>query len=90
MKTHFKLSAFEKVKRIRLIVTVVGLLCALQGVARDREQVWPSGKMPDAQEHQIAAMTDETSDSKFKPENIALPISNGSKSPIRLLQTVVA
>ena len=68
MKTHFKLSAFEKVKRIRLIVTVVGLLCALQGVARDREQVWPSGKMPDAQEHQIAAMTDETSDSKFKPE----------------------
>ena len=36
--------------------------------AWERETVWPKGKMPDAQSHQIAAMTDETGSAKFKAD----------------------
>ena len=33
-----------------------------------REKIWPKGKMPDAQEHQIAAMTDESGLEDFNPD----------------------
>lgn len=36
--------------------------------AVERQAVWPKGKMPDFQEHQIAAMTNEVADKQFKPE----------------------
>ena len=43
-------------KRIVLLLSVlVPVLCQ----AQDRELIWPKNKMPDRQEHQIAAMTDE-------------------------------
>ncbi len=34
----------------------------------ERKSVWPNGKMPNRQEHQIAAMTDETSSKDFKAD----------------------
>ncbi|MCQ2119920.1 MAG: alpha/beta hydrolase [Bacteroidales bacterium] len=34
-------------------------------MAQQRESVWPKGKMPDPQEHQIAAMTDEVAAEGF-------------------------
>lgn len=34
-------------------------------VAGERETIWPKGKMPHRQDHQIAAMTDETSKQDF-------------------------
>ena len=36
--------------------------------AWERQAVWPKGKMPDAQAHQIAAMTDETGQKDFKAD----------------------
>ncbi|MBR1920410.1 MAG: alpha/beta hydrolase fold domain-containing protein [Kiritimatiellae bacterium] len=40
---------------------MLGALCALLAAAgrAEREFIWPDGGMPDAQDHQIAAMTDE-------------------------------
>ena len=36
--------------------------------AQERMPVWPAGRMPDAQAHQIAAMTDETALADFNPD----------------------
>lgn len=52
-------------KRYLLFISVLYALC---GYALERETVWPKEKMPHRQEHQIAAMTDETSSEKFKAD----------------------
>lgn len=44
------------------------LFSVLSLCAWERETVWPKGKMPDAQDHQIAAMTDEVRSKKFKAD----------------------
>ena len=44
------------------------LLMALSLNAGDRVKVWPKGKMPHYQEHQIAAMTDEADKEGFNPD----------------------
>ena len=43
------------------------VLCSLQAFALERELIWPKGKMPDPQDHQIAAMTNEVGSKGFKP-----------------------
>ena len=54
---------------MRKIITIIALsLMTLSLSAGVREKVWPKGKMPDAQEHQIAAMTDESEKPGFNPE----------------------
>lgn len=52
-------------KRYLLFISVLYALC---GYALERETVWPKGKMPHRQDHQIAAMTDETGSEKFKAD----------------------
>ncbi len=47
---------------------LLSLFCSLSLMAWERESVWPKGKMPDSQPHQIAAMTIEANAPKFKPE----------------------
>ena len=47
---------------------LVLILCSLNAFSWERVSVWPKGKMPDAQDHQIAAMTDEAGEKGFKPE----------------------
>ncbi len=47
---------------IALSMTIVLL------AAGERKSVWPKGKMPNKQEHQIAAMTDEAGQPDFKPD----------------------
>ncbi len=45
---------------------LLGFLCAAVFAAfAEREYIWPEGKMPDAQDHQIAAMTNEKEKGKF-------------------------
>ena len=44
------------------------LFCFLTLSAQERMAVWPAGKMPDAQGHQIAAMTDEAGRADFNPD----------------------
>lgn len=51
-----------------MMLCVVALLCAWSSYAWERETVWPKGKMPHRQDHQIAAMTDESGDPKFKAD----------------------
>ena len=43
------------------------LLCASLN-AGERQTIWPKGKMPHRQDHQIAAMTDEAGQKTFNPD----------------------
>ena len=51
-----------------MLLLVAALLCAWSGYAWERETVWPKGKMPHRQNHQIAAMTDEAGEPGFKAD----------------------
>lgn len=51
----------------RTLFSILCLCYALGAFAFERERIWPKGKMPDAQIHQIAAMTDESRQKDFKP-----------------------
>lgn len=53
-------------KRILLLISI--FCVALCGFAFEREAIWPKGKMPNRQEHQIAAMTDEAGRDNFKAD----------------------
>ena len=44
------------------------MFSVLQLSALEREPIWPKGKMPDAQKHQIAAMTNEVEKEGFNPD----------------------
>lgn len=46
----------------------LSIFITLASFAQQREIIWPKGKMPDAQDGQIAAMTDEVAEKGFKPE----------------------
>ena len=48
--------------------TLLTLFVSLSMFAWEREAVWPAGKMPDCQEGQVAAMTNETSQKNFNPK----------------------
>lgn len=49
--------------------------------AIEREYVWPKGKMPDAQDGQIAAMTDESSADGFRPDKYRVPYLEWFEAP---------
>ena len=53
---------------MKRILVILSLFLTLGLNAWERESVWPKGKMPDSQDHQIAAMTNEVKTAKFKPE----------------------
>lgn len=53
----------------RLFFVLCILFSAVYGYSWERQTVWPKGKMPDAQQHQIAAMTDEAGSDKFKADD---------------------
>ncbi len=54
-------------KRTSLFLIALLMTIALLA-AGERKTVWPKGKMPNRQEHQIAAMTDEAGQEGFKPD----------------------
>ena len=53
-------------KRIYLLIPFV--LLSFNLIAGERETVWPKGKMPHSQDHQIAAMTDEAGSKGFNAD----------------------
>ena len=55
------------------------LFVSLTLSAYEREAVWPKGKMPDAQKHQIAAMTNEVKRMDSTPTRSGRLIWSGSK-----------
>ena len=52
----------------RFFLIIVLALLSLNMVAGERETIWPEGKMPHRQDHQIAAMTDETESPDFNAD----------------------
>lgn len=55
-----------------LILLILTFLTSVS-FAFEREAIWPKKKMPDAQQHQIAAMTDESLAEGFNPEKHRMP-----------------
>ena len=53
---------------LKHLILFCGVFSTLNIFAWERETIWPKGKMPDAQPHQIAAMTDETGSDKFNAD----------------------
>lgn len=53
---------------MKRILVFALMLVSMGSFAAQRETIWPKGKMPDAQEHQIAAMTDEAGAKGFKAD----------------------
>lgn len=66
-------------KRIALLFSL--LLLSLWLGAQERVPLWPKGKMPDAQTHQIAAMTDESEAPGFKPDKHRAPYLEWFEKP---------
>ena len=56
-----------------IILSSVLALLSLGAAAQQREAIWPKGKMPDAQGHQIAAMTSESKQEGFKADKHRIP-----------------
>ena len=52
----------------RFVFSIFLAVFTLSLAAYERELIWPKGKMPDASDRQIAAMTDESTAKDFKPE----------------------
>ena len=53
---------------MKRILSLLLILAVLPLSAQERMPVWPEGRMPDAQGHQIAAMTDESGRADFNPD----------------------
>lgn len=53
-------------KKILLFLSFIFILTTISAI--EREFVWPKGKMPNRQEHQIAAMTDEAGRKDFNAD----------------------
>ena len=62
----------EQMMKERLLCAVL-LAVAFVAGAGERVYLWPEGKIPDAQPHQIAAMTDEANASGFKADEHRAP-----------------
>ncbi len=56
-----------------LLLLALSLFCFSSWGAFERESVWPKDRMPDAQGHQIAAMTDEADLKGFNPDKHRIP-----------------
>lgn len=58
----------------RKIITLTAFLAiVISAGAFERETIWPKNRMPDAQTHQIAAMTDESTLPDFNPDKHRTP-----------------
>ncbi len=53
---------------MKRLIALLSVFVTLAAFGYEREYVWPKGKMPDAQEGQIAAMTNEAGQKDFKPQ----------------------
>ena len=62
-------------------VTLLLFLLSLSLTAQERVPIWPKGKMPDAQAHQIAAMTDEAGREGFQPDKYRIPYLEWFEKP---------
>ena len=66
---------------MRPLFTLLLALSTLSAWAWERESIWPKGKMPDQQPHQIAAMTDESRAEGFNPKKHTQPYLEWFEQP---------
>ncbi len=65
----------------RFVFFVCALFIAGTACAGNKEYIWPKGKMPDRQAHQIAAMTNVTKAYGFKAEEWTEPYLEWFEKP---------
>ncbi|MBE6215556.1 MAG: alpha/beta hydrolase [Bacteroidales bacterium] len=56
-------------------------LCCITMAAQERQAIWSEKKMPDKQEHQIAAMTDVSGKADFNPDEYRIPYLEWYEAP---------
>ena len=66
---------------MKKFVLLLCLFCTFNLYAWQRQGIWPKGKMPDSQPHQIAAMIDEASDPNFKADKHRMPYLEWYEAP---------
>ncbi len=66
---------------MKQLLTALMLLIPLAACAWEREGLWPEGKMPDTQAHQIAAMTDESRKAGFDADTHRMPYLEWFEQP---------
>lgn len=66
---------------MKRIITLIALSWAITSGAVERQNLWPKGKMPDAQPQQIAAMTTIANAKGFKPEKNREPFIEWYDAP---------
>jgi len=64
-----------------VLLLFTGLIISVSLQAQQRENLWPKGKMPDASDKQIAAMTVESKADGFKPEKHRQPYLEWFEAP---------
>lgn len=70
-------------KITRSIILYLSVFCTLSANAWQREKIWPKGKMPQAQSHQIAAMTDEANNKDFNADKNRIPYLEWFDAPAK-------
>ena len=66
---------------MKRFLSLLLIFSALQLGAWERQPIWPKDKMPDAQPHQIAAMTDVSKAEGFKPDEYRMPYLEWFEKP---------
>ena len=65
----------------RTLILLLVFFCYFPLWGGERENIWPKGKMPDAQPGQIAAMTSESGAPGFKPDKHRMPYLEWYEAP---------
>ena len=71
-------------KKITFIL--IAFLSIINLFAQERETIWPTGKMPNRQAHQIAAMTDEAGQKDFNADKHRIAYLEWYKAPAKEIQ----
>ncbi|MDD5871794.1 MAG: hypothetical protein PUC77_09990, partial [Bacteroidales bacterium] len=74
-------------KALRGAMCVAMLASTMFAWAGDVEQVWPKGKMPDSEPHQIAAMLDEANRPDFDPDRHRVAYIEWMPAPDKAVRT---
>ena len=66
---------------MKRLLSLLLIFSALPLCAFERQALWPEGKMPNAQPHQIAAMKNVSSDHEFNPDEWRMPYLEWFEKP---------
>ena len=70
----------------KITFLLIAFLSIINLVAQERETIWPKGKMPNRQAHQIAAMTDEAGQKDFNADKHRIAYLEWYKAPAKEIQ----